>query len=222
GVAETMGSGGFGFGGKGEKGREVEYGVCSVEGCDEIRGSRRGRLALLTTTVIARPRSRSKLAKSSKGIIWPEVQCLIFPPIPPSLSSLQKQSIDYAIPDLLDMTLDRSANVTSQSAVLSLTSTATTNCLNDSTSLALDIDSRPSCPTNRTGPMRVKVTTMPNSVKALKQDASNEERSLSAQSLAAWASRRKISEKTQELGKLIPGRQKMNTAEMFQVAFKYV
>ncbi|GKC51061.1 Myc-type, basic helix-loop-helix domain-containing protein [Tanacetum coccineum] len=60
-----------------------------------------------------------------------------------------------------------------------------------------------------------------SSVKALKQDASNEERSLSAQTLAARASRRKISEKTQELGKLIPDGQKMNTAEMFQAAFKY-
>ncbi|GJV99435.1 RNA-directed DNA polymerase, eukaryota, nucleotide-binding alpha-beta plait domain protein [Tanacetum coccineum] len=61
-----------------------------------------------------------------------------------------------------------------------------------------------------------------SSVKALKQDASNKERSLSAQTLAAKASRRKISEKTQELGKLIPDGQKMNTAEMFQAAFKYV
>ncbi|KAF8412766.1 hypothetical protein HHK36_000736 [Tetracentron sinense] len=34
--------------------------------------------------------------------------------------------------------------------------------------------------------------------------------------------RRKITEKTQELGKLIPGGNKMNTAEMFQAAFKYV
>ena len=55
-----------------------------------------------------------------------------------------------------------------------------------------------------------------------KQDTSKEERSLSAQSLAAKVRRRKISEKTQELGKLIPGGQKMNTAEMFQAAFKYV
>ncbi|GJX37859.1 hypothetical protein Tco_0251162 [Tanacetum coccineum] len=53
-----------------------------------------------------------------------------------------------------------SANVTSQSAVLSLASTATTNCLNDSTSLASDIDSRTSCPTTRTGPMPVEVTTV--------------------------------------------------------------
>nr|GEV95010.1 Myc-type, basic helix-loop-helix (bHLH) domain-containing protein [Tanacetum cinerariifolium] len=61
-----------------------------------------------------------------------------------------------------------------------------------------------------------------SSVKALKQDASNEERSLLAQSLVARASRRKISDKTQELGKLIPGRQKMNTTETFQAVFKYV
>nr|GEY08343.1 (R)-mandelonitrile lyase-like [Tanacetum cinerariifolium] len=59
-----------------------------------------------------------------------------------------------------------------------------------------------------------------SSVQALKQDASNEERSLSAQSLATRARRRKISEKTQEFEKLIPGGQKMNTAEMFQAAFK--
>ncbi|PWA75302.1 Myc-type, basic helix-loop-helix (bHLH) domain-containing protein [Artemisia annua] len=61
-----------------------------------------------------------------------------------------------------------------------------------------------------------------SSVKVKKQDASNEERILTAQSLAARARRRKISKKTQELGKLIPGGQKMNTAEMFQAAFKYV
>ncbi|KAI3684294.1 hypothetical protein L6452_33515 [Arctium lappa] len=45
---------------------------------------------------------------------------------------------------------------------------------------------------------------------------------LSAQSMAARVRRRKISEKTQELGKLIPGGNKMNTAEMFQAAFKYI
>nr|GEY72899.1 hypothetical protein [Tanacetum cinerariifolium] len=53
-----------------------------------------------------------------------------------------------------------SANVTSQSAVLSLASTATTNYLNDSTSLTSDIDSRTSCPTTRTGPMPMEVTTV--------------------------------------------------------------
>ncbi|KAL3632346.1 hypothetical protein CASFOL_025330 [Castilleja foliolosa] len=46
--------------------------------------------------------------------------------------------------------------------------------------------------------------------------------SLSAQSIAARQRRRKISEKTQELGKLIPGAQKLNTAEMFQAAYKYI
>ncbi|CAN1167193.1 Transcription factor bHLH52 [Linum perenne] len=45
---------------------------------------------------------------------------------------------------------------------------------------------------------------------------------LSAQSIAARKRRRKISEKTQELGKLIPGGNKMNTADMFQAAGKYV
>jgi dihydroxyacetone kinase len=46
--------------------------------------------------------------------------------------------------------------------------------------------------------------------------------SLSAQSIAARERRRKITEKTQQLGKLIPGGNKMNTAEMFQAASKYV
>ncbi|KAK4421015.1 Transcription factor [Sesamum alatum] len=46
--------------------------------------------------------------------------------------------------------------------------------------------------------------------------------SLSAQSIAARQRRRKITEKTQELGKLIPGGQRMNTAEMFQAAYKYI
>ncbi|XP_077221145.1 uncharacterized protein LOC143854900 [Tasmannia lanceolata] len=45
---------------------------------------------------------------------------------------------------------------------------------------------------------------------------------LSAQSVADRQRRKKISVKTQELGKLIPAGNKMNTAEMFQVAFKYV
>ncbi|KAJ8626854.1 hypothetical protein MRB53_020161 [Persea americana] len=45
---------------------------------------------------------------------------------------------------------------------------------------------------------------------------------LSAQSMAARQRRKRISEKTQELGKLIPGGNKMNTAEMFQAAFNYV
>ncbi|KAF5725757.1 abscisic acid-responsive protein bHLH2 [Tripterygium wilfordii] len=46
--------------------------------------------------------------------------------------------------------------------------------------------------------------------------------SLSVQSMAARERRRKITEKTQELGKLIPGGSKMNIAEMFQAAFNYV
>ncbi|OMO93009.1 hypothetical protein CCACVL1_06689 [Corchorus capsularis] len=45
---------------------------------------------------------------------------------------------------------------------------------------------------------------------------------VSAQSIAARARRRKITEKTQELGKLVPGGNKMNTAEMLQSAFKYI
>lgn len=45
---------------------------------------------------------------------------------------------------------------------------------------------------------------------------------LSAASMAARVRRRKISEKTMELGKMVPGGYKMNTAEMFQAAFKYV
>lgn len=46
--------------------------------------------------------------------------------------------------------------------------------------------------------------------------------SLSAQSIAARQRRRRITEKTQELGKLVPGGQKMNTAEMLQSAYKYI
>ncbi|KAI3773405.1 hypothetical protein L1987_47932 [Smallanthus sonchifolius] len=45
---------------------------------------------------------------------------------------------------------------------------------------------------------------------------------LSAQSMAARVRRRKISEKTSELGKLVPGGHRMTTAEMFQAAFKYI
>lgn len=47
-------------------------------------------------------------------------------------------------------------------------------------------------------------------------------RAVSAQSKAARERRRRITEKTQELGKLVPGGNKMNTAEMLQAAFKYV
>ncbi|KAL6567228.1 hypothetical protein OROGR_000896 [Orobanche gracilis] len=45
---------------------------------------------------------------------------------------------------------------------------------------------------------------------------------LSAQSIAARQRRRKISERTHELGKLVPGGPKMNTAEMLQAAYKYI
>ncbi|XP_019196373.1 PREDICTED: transcription factor bHLH52-like [Ipomoea nil] len=47
-------------------------------------------------------------------------------------------------------------------------------------------------------------------------------KTLSAQSIAARERRRRIADKTQELGKLIPGGQKMNTAEMFQAGYKYI
>ncbi|KAH0459162.1 hypothetical protein IEQ34_011976 [Dendrobium chrysotoxum] len=46
--------------------------------------------------------------------------------------------------------------------------------------------------------------------------------SLSMQSVAARKRRKRISEKTQELARLIPGGTKMNTADMLQVAFNYV
>ncbi|KAF9621288.1 hypothetical protein IFM89_018505 [Coptis chinensis] len=52
--------------------------------------------------------------------------------------------------------------------------------------------------------------------------SSNGDAGLSAQSVAARQRRRKISQKTQELGKLIPGGNRLNTAEMFEAAFKYV
>lgn len=52
--------------------------------------------------------------------------------------------------------------------------------------------------------------------------AANAGGNLSQQSIAARIRRRKITEKTQELGKLIPGGPKMNTAEMFQAASKYI
>ncbi|KAL9231143.1 hypothetical protein vseg_006401 [Gypsophila vaccaria] len=45
---------------------------------------------------------------------------------------------------------------------------------------------------------------------------------VTAQSKAARERRRKITEKTQELGKLVPGGTKMNTAHMFQAASNYV
>ncbi|XP_047181520.1 transcription factor bHLH52-like [Vigna umbellata] len=48
------------------------------------------------------------------------------------------------------------------------------------------------------------------------------EKTISPQSLAARERRRRISEKTQQLGKLVPGGPKMNTAEMLHAAAKYV
>ncbi|XP_020238020.1 transcription factor bHLH53 [Cajanus cajan] len=50
----------------------------------------------------------------------------------------------------------------------------------------------------------------------------DKERTISPQSIAARERRRKITEKTQELGKLVPGGPKMNTAEMLHAAAKYV
>ncbi|XP_006410635.2 transcription factor bHLH53 [Eutrema salsugineum] len=50
----------------------------------------------------------------------------------------------------------------------------------------------------------------------------NKKPTLSSQSMAARERRRRIAEKTHELAKLIPGGQKLNTAEMFQAAAKYV
>ncbi|OIV99050.1 hypothetical protein TanjilG_32309 [Lupinus angustifolius] len=51
---------------------------------------------------------------------------------------------------------------------------------------------------------------------------SKEKNTISMQSLAARERRRKITEKTQELGKLVPGGSRMNTAEMLHAAGKYV
>ncbi|WOL05872.1 transcription factor bHLH52-like [Canna indica] len=45
---------------------------------------------------------------------------------------------------------------------------------------------------------------------------------LSPQSVAARERRKRISERTQALGKLIPGGNRMNTAEMFEAAHKYI
>jgi Helix-loop-helix DNA-binding domain len=47
-------------------------------------------------------------------------------------------------------------------------------------------------------------------------------KSANPQSVAARVRRKRISEKTQELAKLIPGGTRMNTAEMLLAAFKYV
>ncbi|KAK4728124.1 hypothetical protein R3W88_021112 [Solanum pinnatisectum] len=55
-----------------------------------------------------------------------------------------------------------------------------------------------------------------------KKGGGNDEKKMSAQSIGARQRRKKISDKTQELGKLIPGGQRMNTAEMLQATFKYI
>ncbi|XP_016493190.1 transcription factor bHLH53 [Nicotiana tabacum] len=55
-----------------------------------------------------------------------------------------------------------------------------------------------------------------------KESSKCNEKNLSAQSIAARQRRKKITEKTHELGKLIPGGKKMNTAVMFQAAYKYI
>ncbi|XP_004246217.1 transcription factor bHLH53-like [Solanum lycopersicum] len=59
-------------------------------------------------------------------------------------------------------------------------------------------------------------------VVAKKGGSSNNEKKMSAQSMAARQRRKKISDKTQELGKLIPGGHRMNTAEMLQATYKYI
>ncbi|KAJ9544801.1 hypothetical protein OSB04_024508 [Centaurea solstitialis] len=59
-------------------------------------------------------------------------------------------------------------------------------------------------------------------VEVKKVDGGGGGRSLSAQSVAARVRRRKISQKTMELGKLVPGGHRMSTAEMFQAALKYI
>ncbi|XP_042386405.1 transcription factor bHLH52-like [Zingiber officinale] len=45
---------------------------------------------------------------------------------------------------------------------------------------------------------------------------------LSPQSIAARVRRKRISEKTRGLGKLVPGGSRMSTAEMFQAAYEYI
>ncbi|KAK7376715.1 hypothetical protein VNO80_02129 [Phaseolus coccineus] len=53
-------------------------------------------------------------------------------------------------------------------------------------------------------------------------EENGKERTISPQSVAARERRRKITNKTQELGKLVPGGTKMNTADMLNAAAKYV
>ncbi|ESW32654.1 hypothetical protein PHAVU_001G006100 [Phaseolus vulgaris] len=53
-------------------------------------------------------------------------------------------------------------------------------------------------------------------------EENGKERTISPQSVAARERRRKITNKTQELGRLVPGGTKMNTADMLNAAAKYV
>ncbi|KGN65954.1 transcription factor bHLH52 [Cucumis sativus] len=59
-------------------------------------------------------------------------------------------------------------------------------------------------------------------LKSQPSPAPSSHNNLSAQTIAARERRRKITVKTQELGELVPGGSKMNTAEMLNSAFKYV
>ncbi|PIM98494.1 hypothetical protein CDL12_29026 [Handroanthus impetiginosus] len=80
----------------------------------------------------------------------------------------------------------------------------------------LEIVAPPPLPDFPTGPPSFSS----GSYESIKKE--NSSGSLSAQSIAARQRRRKITEKTQELGKLVPGGNKMNTAEMLQSAYKYI
>ncbi|XP_028965117.1 transcription factor bHLH53-like [Malus domestica] len=62
----------------------------------------------------------------------------------------------------------------------------------------------------------------PPAVAKLNNKAVSGTGTVSPQSIAARERRRRITDKTQELGRLIPGATKMNTAEMLQAAYKYV
>ncbi|KAK8562726.1 hypothetical protein V6N12_010796 [Hibiscus sabdariffa] len=73
-----------------------------------------------------------------------------------------------------------------------------------------------SCPVLQDNHHQIQSTNQVNS------NNNSGEKCVSAQSIAARERRRKITKKTQELGKLVPGGTKMNTAEMLQSAFKYV
>ncbi|KAB2042579.1 hypothetical protein ES319_D02G225000v1 [Gossypium barbadense] len=74
-----------------------------------------------------------------------------------------------------------------------------------------------SCPQSMNGVYSLEGTHTVGNCKKI-----SDEKCVSVQSIAARERRRKITKKTQELGKLVPGGTKMNTAEMLQAAFKYV